>query len=681
MKHALRLLLLSTLLWAGLAEAQVPAPAASAVVPARPARPPFPQLNLPERKSQGARAIELLGDRLPEVAAWYGKSPEEFRSMMLRDRRLRLDQRGRLFVEDELEVPLPASTPSSAASGALNGSLAPLDQTFLLHSRAGAKRTIYLNFRGAQVSSTAWNGSTTTLSALPFDIDGIPYTFSTAELERIQYIWQRVVEDYAPFDVDVTTEPPAPERLTRSGSADDVFGTTVLVTSRSGVYSCNCGGVAYIGIFDDTSDYYKPALVFYDALGSGDEKYVAEAISHEAGHNMGLQHDGTSDGSSYYAGQGSGATGWAPIMGVGYYQALVQWSKGEYTNANNVQDDYLVMQSNGLPLRADDHGNTPATATVLVGNSSGGLSSYYVEGVIERPDDIDMFAIASGAGTASISVSPAARSPNLDALLELRNSAGTLLASANPVDALPASLTVTLPAAGTYYVSVQGTGKGDPLTTGYSKYGSLGQYALAATVPVPAGQPPLVTLAATPTSGTVPFTVNFSSAGSSDPDGSIVAYEWNFGDGSATASGASASHVYSTAGTYNAALKITDNTGLTTSKAVTITAKAAVTLVPMGVGDIAMSLSTSRRNASASAAVTVRDSSGALITGATVTGRWSGVVTGNVSAVTGSNGVARLVSSSTRSSGTFVFTVTGVTLSGYTYQSSLNAETSDSITR
>lgn len=681
MKHALRLLLLSTLLWAGLAEAQVPAPAASAVVPARPARPPFPQLNLPERKSQGARAIELLGDRLPEVAAWYGKSPEEFRSMMLRDRRLRLDQRGRLFVEDELEVPLPASTPSSAASGALNGSLAPLDQTFLLHSRAGAKRTIYLNFRGAQVSSTAWNGSTTTLSALPFDIDGIPYTFSTAELERIQYIWQRVVEDYAPFDVDVTTEPPAPERLTRSGSADDVFGTTVLVTSRSGVYSCNCGGVAYIGIFDDTSDYYKPALVFYDALGSGDEKYVAEAISHEAGHNMGLQHDGTSDGSSYYAGQGSGATGWAPIMGVGYYQALVQWSKGEYTNANNVQDDYLVMQSNGLPLRADDHGNTPATATVLVGNSSGGLSSYYVEGVIERPDDIDMFAIASGAGTASISVSPAARSPNLDALLELRNSAGTLLASANPVDALPASLTATLPAAGTYYVSVQGTGKGDPLTTGYSKYGSLGQYALAATVPVPAGQPPLVTLAATPTSGTVPFTVNFSSAGSSDPDGSIVAYEWNFGDGSATASGASASHVYSTAGTYNAALKITDNTGLTTSKAVTITAKAAVTLVPMGVGDIAMSLSTSRRNASASAAVTVRDSSGALITGATVTGRWSGVVTGNVSAVTGSNGVARLVSSSTRSSGTFVFTVTGVTLSGYTYQSSLNAETSDSITR
>ena len=29
---------------------------------------------------------------------------------------------------------------------------------------------------------------------------------------------------------------------------------------------------------------------------------------------------------TYYKGHG----GWAPIMGVGYYKAVVQWSKGEY---------------------------------------------------------------------------------------------------------------------------------------------------------------------------------------------------------------------------------------------------------------------------------------------------------------------------------------------------------------
>jgi hypothetical protein len=43
----------------------------------------------------------------------------------------------------------------------------------------------------------------------------------------------------------------------------------------------------------------------------------------QVGHNGGLNHDGTST-TGYYTGHGSGVTGWAPIMGVGYYQNLVQ---------------------------------------------------------------------------------------------------------------------------------------------------------------------------------------------------------------------------------------------------------------------------------------------------------------------------------------------------------------------
>jgi len=241
--------------------------------PSAPSKPPFPAVELPE-KARGQRAIDLLGG--------------------------------------------PASAPSLTASG----SLAPLDQTFTLHSRPGSKRTIYLNFKGATLTNTAWNTSTSpTITALPFDTDGVPYSFSTAELERIQYIWQRVAEDFAPFDVDVTPEVPSSDRLTRSSTSDDIYGTTVLITKRT-FYECSCGGVAYFGVFDNTSDYYKTALVFYDMLGSGNEKYVAEAASHEAGHNVGLHHDGTST-QGYYTGHGSGATGWAPIMGVGYYQSLV----------------------------------------------------------------------------------------------------------------------------------------------------------------------------------------------------------------------------------------------------------------------------------------------------------------------------------------------------------------------
>ena len=117
-----------------------------------------------------------------------------------------------------------------------------LDQTFALHSRPGAKRTIYLNFKGATLSNTAWNSAGTAITALPYDLDGIPYSFSTTELQRIQGVWQRVAEDFAPFDVNVTTEAPAPEVLSRAGSTDQVFGTTVLITNSNGVYSCSCGG-------------------------------------------------------------------------------------------------------------------------------------------------------------------------------------------------------------------------------------------------------------------------------------------------------------------------------------------------------------------------------------------------------------------------------------------------------
>ena len=677
MKHLFRLLA-PAVLAAGLLASAAAAPPAD--VPHR-QKPAFPVLQLPDRAAAGQRAIDLLQNRLPEVAAFYGKSEDEFKALLLNDGRLRIDQRGRLFAIDELAAPLPATTaPQQAASNLLTGTLAPLDQTFLLHSRPGSKRTIYLNFKGATLTGTAWNSAGTSIIAPPYDIDGVPGTFSSTELERIQYIWQRVSEDYAPFDVDVTTEAVPLDRIARSSSTDDIFGTTVVITNRTGVYSCSCGGVAYLGVFDDTSEYYKPALVFYDALGTGNEKYVAEAISHEAGHNMGLGHDGTST-QGYYAGHGSGATGWAPIMGVGYYQSLVQWSKGEYADANNAQDDYAVMQGNGLPLRADDHGNTAGTATVLSGTASNGVSTASAEGVIERPTDVDVFAFTAGAGSVTLTLNGAARSSNLDALLTLRDSAGNTLATVNPVDALNASATLTLPAAGTYYVFVQGTGKGD-LTTGYSNYGSLGQYALSASYPTPGSSAPVARITTSTVKGTAPLTVNFSGSTSTDADGSIVGYAWAFGDGG-SATGTTASRTYATPGTYTAQLTVTDNSNLTGASAVTITVDAPVVILPMRVADIAMALQGNLKGpGKATAAVKVVDSNGAPVVGASVRGAWSGLVTSGASTLlTDSAGIARFTSPQTKSRGTFVFTVSDVSLSGYAYAPATNTETSDSIQR
>ena len=436
-------------------------------------RPAFPEMNFTQRQQGGQAAVEGLGNRLPDVASWYGTSVDQLRKQILFDHDVRIDAKGRIFVVEEMKAPLQGAT-SANQQKLLDGQLMPLDQTFLMHSRPSANRTIYLDFNGATLTGTAWNSGSGSITAKPYDIDNQPGSFSDTELQRIQYIWQRVSEDYAPFDVDVTTEAPPADRLTRSDTNDQVFGTTVLITNNSGVYSCTCGGIAYVGVFNSTTDRYKPALVFYNMLGGGDEKAVAEAISHETGHNMGLSHDGTSK-TAYYGGQGSDpVTGWAPIMGVGYYKSLVQFSRGEYAGANNKEDDFAVMQSYGLPLRADDYGSSIYTATAFPGTGSS------VDGVIEQASDVDVFSIAAGAGTLTASVSPASRSPDADLELTLMDGSGSILATGNPLNQLDASVTFTLPATGTYYLAVRGTGQDDPASTGYSSYGSVGNFRLTA---------------------------------------------------------------------------------------------------------------------------------------------------------------------------------------------------------
>lgn len=55
-------------------------------------------------------------------------------------------------------------------------------------------------------------------------------------------------------------------------------------------------------------------------------------------------------------------------------------------------------------------------------------------------------------------------------------------------------------------------------------------------------------------------TVSLDGSSSIDPDGSLTAYQWDFGDGS-TASGTTLDHTYTTNGTFTVTLKVTDNSG------------------------------------------------------------------------------------------------------------------------
>jgi PKD repeat protein len=89
-----------------------------------------------------------------------------------------------------------------------------------------------------------------------------------------------------------------------------------------------------------------------------------------------------------------------------------------------------------------------------------------------------------------------------------------------------------------------------------------------------ADQPPVAVLNVTPLSGTGPLTVNASTTGSSDPDGSVVSSSIDFGDGTVV-SGTTASHTYGNAGTYTVKATVKDNYGLASTASSTVTVTAA----------------------------------------------------------------------------------------------------------
>lgn len=424
-----------------------------------------------DRPQRGPEAVQALGEQLAAVARENDTTPAELRERFLNDPSLWVDEQGRLFYVD------PAPDRVEEAEVVASAATAPQtrEAVLALHSRPGAKRTVMLDVDGVGGPwggsiGSAWSRSYTGGDGVaePYDRDGDPAVMGTGEIAEIYSIWQRVAEDFAPFDVNVTTQEPGLAAIERSGSGDDVYGTRVAITSSS--TGCGCGGVAYVGVFDLTSNHsaYQPAFVYNEGA-----KAAAEAASHEAGHNLGLSHDGTAS-VGYYEGHGD----WAPIMGVGYYEPISQWSKGEYSGANNGEDDFIVAEANGAPLRTDDHG---------VGASATPAGSDGASGTIERASDVDELSLTlTSDATVTFDVAPASVSPNLDLRATLIRD-GVSLVVADPLSAatstdlaagLGASITADL-TAGTYTLSIEGVGARDPATTGYSDYGSLGAWTLS----------------------------------------------------------------------------------------------------------------------------------------------------------------------------------------------------------
>jgi hypothetical protein len=327
-----------------------------------------------------------------------------------------------------------------------------------LSSHPSAQATLFIDFDGHTVQNAAWNSGT------PFYCQPAAITS-----QQITEMFQRVSEDFRPFNINITTDSavfalaPLNRRM------------RIIVTPSSSWYPGQVGGVSYVGSF--TWGDNTPSFVFSDKLNNH-TKYIAECITHESGHTVGLSHQSRYDNNctlteSYNIGTGSGEIGWAPVMGNSYYRNMTGWNDGPTPfGCANTQDNLtIITSSNGFTYRTDDYADTRNTTTHSLGSSS-----FSREGIITTRADKDAFRYSITQNTnfrmeakpGSIGGNIGA---NLDVMVEMYNGT-TLIRTFNPAAALDVTIDTVLNA-GSYYFVVSGAGNEN-----INDYGSLGSYSI-----------------------------------------------------------------------------------------------------------------------------------------------------------------------------------------------------------
>jgi hypothetical protein len=335
-----------------------------------------------------------------------------------------------------------------------------------LNSYTSAPAVIFLDFDGHIVSGTMWN------------VSGA-FTCNPAGLSNagITEVFNRVAEDYRPFNINVTTDE------TKYNSAPANKRIRVVITTSNEWYGSGAGGVAYMNSFtwgDNTPCFVFSALLNYNI------KNIAEAASHEAGHTLGLRHQSTYNAScvktsDYNWGTGSGEIGWAPIMGAGYGQNMTLWNSGPNSlGCNTIQSDLTIITNatNGFGYRSDDHTDTYSSATTAGFNSD---NQFTISGVVEKNDDKDLFKFTLAEfgrlelNAVPYNVGASNSGSDLDLQVEFLDANYTTIGIYNPGNLL-SSVIDTLISAGTYYLRIDGKGN-----IYAPEYGSLGSYSLQAT--------------------------------------------------------------------------------------------------------------------------------------------------------------------------------------------------------
>lgn len=327
-----------------------------------------------------------------------------------------------------------------------------------LESNPGASNTIYLDFTG-HANKILGIGVDTPA----FRFDDRATDFSITELAIIQDVWDHMAEDFAPFDVNVTTIGPGngpSERVIFGGRWED----HPLTNSLAGQFPAS--GVSPLGNFSNplllnNSYVFTQSILGWATQSTDVAAQIGTTGSHEAGHAFGLEHKSDIDGNGDVVNEYSSADGnITPIMGNNLSTDRTIWTRAELENP---ADSTLTITGNDdfadlldlLGARNDDHGDSIGSATNLgTLTSIGGL--LVDTGIIEHRNDEDVFTFnVEVAGSAFVRLLENEVGANLDADLVFGNAdTGEVIFTASPGDDLGAQL-ITNVDVGRYFIEVK----------------------------------------------------------------------------------------------------------------------------------------------------------------------------------------------------------------------------------